>query len=50
MCGIAGFSLTPNSKVKARQLGNAMLTAIEDRGYMASGYAFQHDEIGRAHV
>jgi predicted glutamine amidotransferase len=41
MCGIAGFSLTPNSKVKTRQLANALLTAIEDRGYMASGYAFQ---------
>lgn len=43
MCGIAGFSLTPNSKIKPRQLGNAMLTAIEDRGYMASGFAFHHD-------
>lgn len=49
MCGIAGFSLTPNSKVKARQLGNAMLTAIEDRGYMASGYAFQHDGMHGYH-
>ena len=43
MCGIAGFSLTPNSKVKTRQLANAMLTAIEDRGYMASGFAYSHD-------
>ena len=43
MCGIAGFSLTPNSKVKSRQLANAMLTAIEDRGYMASGFAYSHD-------
>jgi predicted glutamine amidotransferase len=41
MCGIAGFSLTPNSKVKTRQLANALLTAIEDRGYMASGFAYQ---------
>jgi predicted glutamine amidotransferase len=41
MCGIAGFSLTPNSKVKTRQLANALLTAIEDRGFMASGYAYQ---------
>lgn len=41
MCGIAGFSLTPSSKVKPRQLANALLTAIEDRGYMASGYAYQ---------
>ena len=43
MCGIAGFSLTPNSKIKPRQLANAMLTAIEDRGYMASGYGWHHD-------
>lgn len=41
MCGIAGFSLTPSSKVNTRQLSNALLTAIEDRGYMASGYAYQ---------
>ena len=41
MCGIAGFSLTPTSKVKPKQLSNALLTAIEDRGYMASGFAFQ---------
>lgn len=45
MCGIAGFSLTPNSKIKSRQLANAMLTAIEDRGNMASGYAFWHNDI-----
>jgi predicted glutamine amidotransferase len=43
MCGIAGFSLTPTSKVKTRQLANALLTAIEDRGYMASGFAYQVD-------
>lgn len=43
MCGIAGFSLTPNSKIKPRQLSNALLTAIEDRGYMASGYGWHHD-------
>lgn len=44
MCGIAGFSLTPQSKVKTRQLANAMLTAIEDRGNQASGYAFWRDD------
>ena len=43
MCGIAGFSLTAGSKIKSRQLSNAMLTAIEDRGYMASGYGWQHN-------
>lgn len=43
MCGIAGFSLSPTSKIKVRQLSNALLTAIEDRGYMASGFAWQKD-------
>lgn len=47
MCGIAGFSLSPNSTIKVRQLSNALLTAIEDRGYMASGYAWQKaDSMG----
>lgn len=41
MCGIAGFSLSKTSKVNVRKLSNALLTAIEDRGYMASGYAYQ---------
>lgn len=41
MCGIAGFSLSPNSTINARQLANALLTVIEDRGYMASGFAWQ---------
>jgi len=44
MCGIAGFSLSPDSKIKPRQLSNALLTAIEDRGYMASGYGWQHKD------
>lgn len=43
MCGIAGFSLSPTSKIKVRQLSNALLCAIEDRGYMASGFAWQND-------
>lgn len=49
MCGIAGFSLSPNSKIKPRQLSNALLTAIEDRGYMASGYGFHHDGMHGYH-
>lgn len=44
MCGIAGFSLSPNSNIKVRQLANALLTSIEDRGYMASGFAWQKDK------
>lgn len=41
MCGIAGFSLSPNSNIDARKLAHELLCAIEDRGYMASGYAYQ---------
>lgn len=41
MCGIAGFSLSKDSTIKVRQLSNALLTAIEDRGYMAAGFAWQ---------
>jgi hypothetical protein len=44
MCGIAGFSLSTSSTIKVRQLSNALLRAIEDRGYMASGYAWQADD------
>lgn len=40
MCGIGGFSLSPESKIKPRQLANAMLTALETRGGMASGFAY----------
>lgn len=47
MCGIAGFSLSPTSNIKVRQLSNALLTSIEDRGYMASGFAWQNkDSMG----
>lgn len=44
MCGIAGFSLSKTSKIKPRQLSNALLGAIEDRGGMASGFAWQDNE------
>lgn len=42
MCGIAGFSLTPQSKVNARKLTQALMCQIEKRGNQASGYAWQH--------
>lgn len=45
MCGIGGFSLTPESKIHPRQLANALLTALEDRGSMASGIAFHANDI-----
>lgn len=45
MCGIGGFSLSAESKIHPRMLSNALLTALEDRGYMASGFAF-HSKSG----
>jgi hypothetical protein len=41
MCGIGGFSLTKDSKIRPRELSNALLTALESRGGMASGIAWQ---------
>lgn len=41
MCGIAGFSLTPESKVNPRKLASALLCQIEKRGNQAAGYAWQ---------
>lgn len=49
MCGIAAFSLTPNSKVNARQLSHALLTAIEHRGSHASGFAYNHNGQSGVH-
>lgn len=47
MCGIAGFSLSVGSTINPRKLANALLTIIEDRGYMASGFAYQDgDSMG----
>lgn len=44
MCGIGGFSLAKGSKIRPRELSNALLTALEDRGYMASGVAWHTDD------
>lgn len=41
MCGIGGFSLSKGSKIRPRALSNALLTALEERGGMASGIAWQ---------
>lgn len=40
MCGIAGFSMSPNSSVNTRELAHNLLTAIQSRGTDASGFAF----------
>jgi len=42
MCGIAGFSLSKNSKLNPKKLSNALLCGIESRGNQASGYAWQN--------
>ncbi len=44
MCGIAGFSLRTGSKVNSRALAHELLSAIEDRGSHASGFAFITDD------
>lgn len=41
MCGIGGFSLSDNSKINPKALANSLLTCLEDRGGMASGFAYQ---------
>ena len=41
MCGIAGFSLSSNSKISPRKLSNALLSELDVRGNQASGFAFQ---------
>jgi predicted glutamine amidotransferase len=42
MCGIAGFSLSKNSKLNSKKLSNALLCGIETRGNQAAGYAWQN--------
>jgi asparagine synthetase B (glutamine-hydrolysing) len=42
MCGIAGFSLSKNSKLNPKKLSNALLCGIESRGSQAAGYAWQN--------
>jgi predicted glutamine amidotransferase len=41
MCGIAGYSLSENSRIQPRKLAKALLTEIQSRGNQASGYAWQ---------
>ncbi len=41
MCGIAGFSLSSNSKINVRRLSNALLSELDSRGNQAAGFAFQ---------
>jgi len=43
MCGIGGFSLSDDSNINPKALANALLTCLEDRGGMASGFAYQDE-------
>lgn len=40
MCGIAGFSLSPEENVNSKRLLRALLLGIEERGRDATGFAF----------
>jgi len=51
MCGIAGFSLTPQSRLDRTLAAQALLAAIAERGGDAVGYAYRGpDATGRAVV
>jgi glucosamine 6-phosphate synthetase-like amidotransferase/phosphosugar isomerase protein len=41
MCGIAGFSLTPQSRLERTLLAQTLLTGIAERGADAVGYAYR---------
>lgn len=43
MCGVAGFNLSPTSKVNARALSHELLSLIEYRGNHASGFGYSKD-------
>lgn len=40
MCGIAGFSLSPNVHINSKRLAKSLLLAIEYRGLDATGFAY----------
>ena len=41
MCGIAGFSLSPRSRIERTLAAQALLAAIAERGADAVGYAYR---------
>jgi glucosamine 6-phosphate synthetase-like amidotransferase/phosphosugar isomerase protein len=49
MCGIAGYSLSPDSAVERTLAAQALLAGIAERGADAAGYAFRSPG-GRIHV
>ena len=50
MCGIAGFSLGPESRVDRTLAAQALLASIAERGADAVGYAWRGVEGGEPHV
>lgn len=40
MCGIAGYSLSPNVRINSKRIARAMLLEIEKRGRDATGFAY----------
>jgi len=50
MCGIAGFSLSPDSNVDRTLAAQALLAGIAERGADAVGYAHRGHDSGRVRV
>ncbi|HEY3921838.1 MAG TPA: hypothetical protein VGL76_06965, partial [Gaiellaceae bacterium] len=46
MCGIAGYNLTPGSRVDRTLAAQALLAAIAERGADAVGYAYRSSNEG----
>src|SRR5215470_8464804 len=46
MCGIAGYSLSPDSEVDRTLAAQALLAGISERGADAVGYAFRSEDGG----
>src|SRR5438445_8955440 len=44
MCGLAGYSLSPESSVKRTLAAQALLAGVSERGADAVGYAFRSDD------
>ena len=49
MCGIAGYSLSPDSRVPRTLAAQALLAAIAERGADAAGYAYRLAGDGAVH-
>src|SRR4051794_9285767 len=50
MCGIAGYSLSPDSSVERTLAAQALLAGIAERGADAVGYAFRSRGEGHAEL